>query len=271
MLVGSGEARTFQRCLVVRKLRGVEACKKAEDQVEGTDVEASGKAHWAYGNAEVGDEPERVWAHVPGETRDQEVDFRLTETVEKEVSDHQINLAGWGEGKGVLLDGLQAYPVRRAATAEELEHGRAGINSYSVERRIGSQELRQKATVAVAKDQSLSPVEEERQEVGAGSLEEGAEREVFQITVRPGDAVEVRLVMVWSHQCDPRRKTSGVRRARSAAALRVRGEKELRRECRTSSRIAARQRDRKSCHGTRVSRSDDSPAASTRTQAIGCR
>jgi hypothetical protein len=123
-----------------------------------------------------------------------------------------------------------------AALAEEVEHGGAAIDGEGLEVGLVSEELGEEATVAVAEDEGAVARGELREEVIAGAEEERAEGEVLGPAIEAGYAVEVRR-RGGGHFARGRSRT-GVRRTRSAAARRWRGEM-WRRRVLSSRRAAA--------------------------------
>jgi hypothetical protein len=77
--------------------------------------------------------------------------------------------------------------------ADELQHGGADVDGVGVELGVALKELGEEAAVTIAQDQGSSTIVEAWEEVGAGALEEGTERKVFEPAVGAGDGVEVGL------------------------------------------------------------------------------
>ncbi len=108
----------------------------------------------------------------------------------------------------------------RAAGFEEVKHGAAGVYGFGAEVGVGGEELGEETAVTVAEDEGLLLVLQSGEVVGSAALEGWAEGQVFEPAVRACNQVEVGLDGGGVHWRRPR-KSSGVRRARSAAARRV--------------------------------------------------
>ena len=92
--------------------------------------------------------------------------------------------------------------------------------------RVVGEELGCEATISVAYDEGVFPVEEGGEVVGSAVLEGWAQGEIFEVSIGSCDCVEVGLSEGGFGHLRPReRKSRGVRSARSAAALAVRGER----------------------------------------------
>jgi hypothetical protein len=184
---GSGEGRG-----VIGQGVGAEAGEDAEGKVEAADVGSGDEVHEAGGwNAEVGDEPEGSRGEVRGDVSDEGFEFGLGEAIEKEVGDDEVVLLCWVKSEGVAVVGLEASSVKGAALAEEMEHGGAGVDSVGLEVGVLREETGEEAAVAVAEDEGGFLMGEGGEVVEAGSLESGAEGEVFEPAIRAGYGVEV--------------------------------------------------------------------------------
>ena len=95
-------------------MRRAEAGEDPEREVERADEGSGGEAEEASGNAEVGDQPERVGGEVWAQVGDEVIELGLSEAVEEEVGDDEVVGAGGGEAAGVGEVGtpVQGVPLR---------------------------------------------------------------------------------------------------------------------------------------------------------------
>jgi hypothetical protein len=158
------ESRLRERPGVVGEVGSAQAGEEMEGKIEAADEKSCGVSHGAWGNAEVGDEPERAMTSDFCDSVNEGIEFGLGEAVEEEVSDDEIAGILEREGKGVGLVGTQpAFRVRHcclAAFAKELKHGGAGVDCVGLEVRILGEKSGEEATVSVAYDECAVAIEE---------------------------------------------------------------------------------------------------------------
>ena len=144
-------------------------------------------------------------------------------------------MAGMVAGSGVHRPvGADAGGVGAGATDQCLEHGGAGIDGVDVDAGVGAEQAGGEAAVAVAEDESAAGGGELIEEGESGSGEERAEGDPLHPTIEAGEGIEVGGR---GHLTMSRR--AGVRRARSAAARRVKGVRRARKASRRARRSAA--------------------------------
>jgi hypothetical protein len=220
----SGEACLLEGRGVVGELRGAESGEDAKGEIESADKDLRWKAHQTARDLEVGDQPEGSGRECWRDAVNEGIEIGLGEAVQEEVRDDEIVGRIERTGEGVGLMGVEARGRVRghsfAAFAEEFEHGCAGVNRIGVETRILSEELGEKAAVAVAEDEGSLALEEAGEVVEAALLEGAAEGDVFEPAIRASDGVEVGLAA--RHRGRRGSRRSGVMRARSARLRRVR-------------------------------------------------
>jgi hypothetical protein len=93
-----------------------------------------------------------------------------------------------------LEAGCDAGSSRLASLAEETEHRGAGVDCVGLKIWVTGKKLREKATVSVTKEESVSLLEEIRQIVKATAFKSSTEGQVFEPAIWTRDAVEVGLV-----------------------------------------------------------------------------
>ena len=216
---------------VVRQPGWFEAGEPTEGEIERPHDEAGRQAKWAGGwDAEVGDNPKGSGGEARADGGDELGQIPFGEAVEKEVCGDEIEGGlGWaGErGEGVGVVGGEPVGGKGAAMGEEMEHDAAGIDGGSVEAGVDAKESGEESAVAVAEDEGVASLCKGGEMGGPGAREGAAEGEAFEEVIGAGDAVEVgygghqrgRILVSRSSG----RKRTGVVRARSAAARRVRG------------------------------------------------
>lgn len=169
---------------------------------------------------------------------DELVELRFGEAIEEKVSGDEIEGGAGGEGgesgEGVGVVEGEASGGKGAAAGEELKHGATGIYDGDKEAGIAAEEGGKKAAVAIAEDEGVAGGDERAEMLGAGAGERGPQGEVLEQAIGPGDAIEVGSAQVARRGCGGEghqrrrsqgRTSAGVRRARSAAARRVNGER----------------------------------------------
>ena len=173
-----------------------EVSEDAEGEIEEADVEGGeGFEDGDLWDGEIGDEPEGAGGSVCGKLMCEGLDFGLGEAVEEEVGDDEVCFRGGSDGEGGGLVGPQTVGMGPAAAAKEVEHGGAGVYGGGLEIGLLGEETGEEAAVSVAEEEGLMAGRELREEVGARSLQEGAEGEIFGEAVDAGHGVEVgRLV-----------------------------------------------------------------------------
>ena len=237
MLGDAGEAGSGERGGVVGQVGGAQASEQTEGQIEAADIELRREVHGAVGDAEVGDEPECSRGERGRNACDEGIEVGLDEAVEKEVGNGEVAVRRRREGASVAVMGVKAgcgdrrqdWAERRCSAAKKFEHDGAGVDRVGFDGGVLSEQACEEAAIAVAEDECVAAVRELREEVEAAALEGSAEGEVFEPAVGASDAVEVGggghqgLRKGTQRSLSQIRNSSGVSRARSAAARRVMG------------------------------------------------
>lgn len=75
---------------MIGKLRDPQSSEDAKGKIEAVDEDSRRPAHRTGGNAEIGDEPERIGIERGDDPQDKLVQLRLREAIEKEVRNDEI-------------------------------------------------------------------------------------------------------------------------------------------------------------------------------------
>lgn len=153
-----------------------ETGEQAEGSVEEGDRGAGEDCleGFAGGNLKFRDEPERAGGKRGLNAREQRLDLRIGEAIEKKVGDDEVVRAGGRmEGASVGVGGGEAVlrTLKSDAAGEEAQHGGAGVDGVGMQEGMGGEEAREEAAVAVAEDESAAGIGECGEKEEAAALE----------------------------------------------------------------------------------------------------
>ena len=145
----------------------------------------------------------------------------FSQTVEKEMGRDQIvSVCGRRKAASVGTEGRQPTlcVLTCGSTAQQAQHGRAGIHRLGRNLRTGCEEPREKAAVAVAENQRFCTVPggQSSQVMETAALQHRSERQVFRDAVETRHAIKARWLIRYRHSTTT---SKGVSRAASAAIL----------------------------------------------------
>lgn len=207
------ESCVDERGGVVGQAGGAQVGEDAEGQIEAADDEPRGKAHRAWRNLEIGDDPESSGCERGVDAGNERIELGLREAVEEEVCNYQVvgarrrTLRRECQGGGLvgLKAGVGSGRCGFAVAAEQKKHGGADVDGVCVKVGVASEELSEETAVSVAEDQGIFPVEKTREKVKTATLERSTQGEALEQAVGAGDMVEVRgrdlgLKIGWKHR-----------------------------------------------------------------------